>query len=224
MWSGTSTKQKPESEPDAPVSSTLWPERRSPRVLGRSSISPAAELWSRGWWRLHAPQCSAFSPGRLGRKTFDARQNHSFVRPLRCQTPLRSTHPMGEQDTMNFRRRLKKQKRQTTKLSDTIYDKCLTWNFINFTHSCVSVGCSLSCLLNSSVLPVKSVALGSDFMSGLCSAVCTCCPFPWSQRAVEESYTPRGFTAADCTLTPGLKGKIHWYKHKSHIIQAILNK
>lgn len=79
-----------------------------------------------------------------------------------------------------------------------------TWNFINFIHSCVSVGCSLNCLLNSSVLPVKGVALGSDLSRFSCSA-CTCCPFPWSQRAVEESYTPRGFTAVDCTSLPGLK-------------------
>lgn len=87
----------------------------------------------------------------------------------------------------------------------THYIHFFTWNFINFIHSCVSVGCSLSCLLNSSVLPVKGVALGSDFMSRLSCSACTWRPFPWSQRAVEESYTPRGFTAADCTSPPGLK-------------------
>lgn len=79
-----------------------------------------------------------------------------------------------------------------------------TWYRMNFIHSCVSAGCSLSRLLNSSVLPDKSAALCPVSMSCFGCSGCSCCPFPCSHRAVEESYTPRGFTDDVCVLFPAL--------------------
>lgn len=78
---------------------------RAPRVPGRSWVSPAAGLLSRGWWRLRAPQCSASSPGVLGGSTCGARLNRCRGAPPRLRTPLHWAHPSegGHTVTTTFR-------------------------------------------------------------------------------------------------------------------------
>lgn len=87
-----------------------------------------------------------------------------------------------------------------------------TWYFIYCSQSSVSDGCSLSCLLNSSVLPVSCDTDCPACTSCFSWSVC-CCPFPCRQRAVEESYTPRGLTQDVVSLSSGKTSHMTLFKN-----------